>query len=109
MKKRVCAVFLSAVLILFSSSLFVVAANAADDFSVQSYREELLISYCEFWYKDGAGTVSHVRYNEVYKTVTYLHSCRLVNQEIEKLPINDPDFPSGTIDAQKVTNIYEYD
>lgn len=108
MKRRVYSVLL-AIVLLFSSSSFILVASADGDFSVKSYREELLMSYCEFWYKDGAGTVSHVTYDEVYRTVTYLHSCRLVNQEIEKLPIDDPCFPAGTIDAQKVTNIYEYD
>lgn len=107
MKNRVFS-FLLAIGLCFCASSLMLTASADDNLSTQSYREELLMSYCKFWYADGAGTISHVRYNKVYKPVTYLHGYRLVNQEIEKLSIDDPIFPQGTKDAQKVTNIYEF-
>ncbi len=74
----------------------------------RSYREDLLVSYKEYWYTDGAGIESHVRYGEQYKSFTFLNGYRQSGQTITHLPLNADDLPHGVTIHQQVQIQYEF-
>lgn len=60
-------VFLTLVCVLMLCAMFSSPVLAQDQPQPYAYADDLLVSYSEFWYTDGSGTTSHVRYDEPYR------------------------------------------
>lgn len=84
--------FLSLVLLMVLCMSFsgMVCLAADDKVEPYSYREDLLVSYKEFWYTDGKGVVSHVKYDQQYKSYTFLNGYRELSPKITPLPLYVP-------------------
>lgn len=74
-----------------------------------SYRDELLVSYSEFWYIDGYGVESHVEYDQKHIAYTFLNGYRVASRVVTPLPLDTPGFPQGMVTrAQHVELRYEF-
>ena len=104
--KRVYVLLLAAVICILTIGTTCLAAET--NVTPRSYREDLLVSYKEYWYTDGAGVESHVRYGEQYKSFTFLNGYRQSGQTITHLPLNADDLPHGVTIHQQVQIQYEF-
>ncbi|MDM8201493.1 hypothetical protein [Allofournierella massiliensis] len=82
--------------------------TASSNESVErAYRVDLLVSFYEYWYTDGAGVTSHVEYGHEYRSFNVVNGYRVKNYDVELLPITG-EFPPNTTQLQKVTISYEF-
>lgn len=72
-----------------------------------AYRETLLVSYEEYWFRDGSGEEIYVRQAEVYREYQFVNGYRELPPIIEQLPITN-DYPPDTNKRQRVTKRYEF-
>lgn len=75
---------------------------------LRSHREELLVSYKEYWYVDGAGIESHVKYDQQYKVYTFLNGYRELSPVITQLPLSGGMLPPNVKSHQQVQLRYEF-
>ncbi len=106
--KRVYVLLLAAVICILTIGTTCLAAET--NATPRSYREDLLVSYKEYWYTDGAGVESHVRYGEQYRSFTFLNGYRPLRQTITHLPLDADGLPHGvTIHRHQQVQIqYEF-
>lgn len=106
--------FFATLLILFTS--ITAFAASTDNFpndnqknaeiTPYSYRENLLVSYKEYWFKDGAGNDIYVVYNRQYRQCTFLNGYEIISREVSQLPLTG--MPSGTYRHQQVKVNYRF-
>lgn len=104
--KRLHCLILAVVICILTIGMTCSAAESKAE--PRSYREDLLVSYKEYWYTDGAGIQSHVRYGEQYRSFTFLNGYRKTGQTITQLSISDPELPHGVTAHQQVQIHYEF-
>ncbi len=104
--KKFYFLLLAAIICILTIGTTCLAAEAKA--APRSYREDLLVSYKEYWYTDGAGIESHVRYGEQYRSFTFLNGYRKSKQTITHLPLNADGLPPGVTTHQQVRIEYEF-
>lgn len=104
--KFIVLILMLLISILFTGATCLAAPN--DEAAAYAYREELLVSYKEYWYVDGAGIESHVIYGRQYKAYTFLNGYRQLSPVIEQLPTNADGLPAGVSIHQSVKLSYEF-
>lgn len=105
-KRIYSAIALIILCITFSGTICL--ASESDTVSPFAYRETLLISYKEYWYTDGSGTESHVKYNHQYRTYTFLNGYRQLSPKITQLPTTGDELPVKASIHQLVELSYEF-
>lgn len=107
MKKKMIAVMLTVCLSILFSGMTCMAA-AKEDAETYAYREELLVSYKEYWYTDGAGIESHVVYGKQYKSYTFLNGYRELTPIITQLSTTAAGLPPNVSKHHQVQLQYEF-
>ncbi|MDD4850381.1 MAG: hypothetical protein PHO10_06740 [Gemmiger sp.] len=90
----------------FSMTCFAAAEPADPSISTYSYREDLLVSYIEYWYTEGGNPV-RVVYGEQYQQFTFLNGYEETSRTSVSLPITS-EYPHGTTQVKKITVHYRF-
>lgn len=106
MKKKIAILLLICLSVLLSGITCMAAEKR--DAETYAYREELLISYKEYWYRDGEGLESHVIYDRQYRTYTFLNGYRELSPLITSLSTTAAGLPPNVSLHQQVQCRYEF-
>lgn len=81
---------------------------AADDkeISARQYKENLLVSYKEYWYTDGAGIENYVRYDKQYREYIFINGYTS-SKRVTPIPITN-ELPAGTTRHNSVKVTYTF-
>lgn len=81
-------------------------ASENETISTYQYKEKLLVSYKEYWYTDGSGTESYVRYDEQYREYTFINGYK-ATKRVTPIPITG-ELPSKTTRHNSVKVTYTF-
>lgn len=81
-------------------------ASDGKDVSAQQYKEKLLVSYKEYWYTDGAGIESYVRYDKQYREYIFINGY-IASERVTPIPITN-ELPTGTTRHNSVKVTYTF-
>ncbi|MGN1332820.1 MAG: hypothetical protein ACI4V0_08660 [Lachnospiraceae bacterium] len=106
MKKQMIILLMITIFVL-TSNVPVLAATV-NTITPYAYRDELLVSYKEYWYYDGRGERIHVIYGRQYKPYTFVNGYRQLTPIITSLPDDMEGLPSGAFSHHYVQLRYEF-
>ena len=106
MKKKIAILLVICLSTLFSGITCMAAEKSA--LETYAYREELLVSYKEYWYRDGEGQESYVIYDRQYRTYTFLNGYRKLSPIITSLSTTAAGLPPNVSRHQQVQYQYEF-
>lgn len=106
MKKERVYMFVAIMLLCVAVSSNVCQAAKYETISPCQYKERLLVSYKEYWYTDGSGTESYVKYDEQYRDYIFINGYK-ASRSITPIPITG-DLPPGTTRHNSVKVTYTF-